>query len=150
MKLIFTFITLALLASNLYAQTASRTIFRYGEEVRIEPDSISQPKKFNAKVNEGKIYLSWSVANVTRPGMYVIERSDNGKDYDVIGFKKGVAAGAPVELSFYFTDREPLAGRSMYKVTHIADDNTYFEFEPVSVKIAKESKQSQPVTASSE
>lgn len=148
MKLIFTIISLLGLMAGANAQSNAKTIFRYGEEVLIRPDTIAQPKKLTAKANSGKIYLGWSVANSCKRGMYVIERSVNGSDYEVIGFKKSVAGSEYLQLSYYFTDQEPVGGKASYKVTHIAEDNTYFEFEPVTVKHPREAKSAPTLTAS--
>jgi hypothetical protein len=146
MKQFFTILALLAFAVSANAQSATRTIFRYGEEVRITPDTIAQPKKLTATASSGSIYLGWAVSSNSKTGIYVIERSVNGNDYEVIGFKKGVASSLPVQISFYFTDREPVGGKASYKVTHIAEDNTFFEFEPVTIK---RSKTTPALTASS-
>lgn len=131
---IVTLFALIFTISAATAQRGTKTIFRYGEEVHIKADTAAQPQKLTAKAAAGKIYLGWSVFNNCKAGMYVIERSIDGKDFEVIGFKKGVPSTIPLELNFFYTDSEPLSGKIVYKVTHIAQDNTYFEFSPVTIK----------------
>ena len=116
------------------AQHRVKTIFRYGEEVSINPDTAITVKKFTATPREGKVYLNWVVYNNMKNGMYVIERAIDGKEFEVIGFKKGIPTSLPLDLAFYYTDEPAVNCKISYKVTHIAEDNTYFEFPEVNVK----------------
>lgn len=132
-------ITLCVTAAK--AQQRVKTIFRYGEEVKIQHDTAITVKQFTATPRGGKVYLGWVVYNNLKNGMYVIERAADGQDFEVIGFKKGIASTIPLDLAFYYTDDYEVDGKVTYKVTHIADDNTYFEFPEVSVKEKKNTKQ---------
>jgi hypothetical protein len=128
---------IALASTTAKAQDYKRTINRYSQEVVITPDPAIQMKKFTARREGGKVYLNWVVFNNLKSGMYVIERAIDGKNYEVIGFKKGIASSLPLDLAFYFTDDMPVQGNATYKVMHISDDNSYFESHPVVVKTEK-------------
>lgn len=136
---LLTIISLGLTAAN--AQKNVKTIFRYGEEVSIKQDTAITVKKFTVTPREGKVYLGWVVYNNLKNGMYIIERAVDGQEFEVIGFKKGIATSLPLDLAFYYTDNYEPKGKVTYKVTHIADDNTYFEFPEVTIKGGKNSKQ---------
>ena len=113
------------------AQQRIKTIFRYGEEIKIEPDTAVKIKKLTVTPKEGKVYLSWVVFNNMKNGMYVIERSIDGNNFEVIGFKKGIPTSLPLDLTFYYSDNIEVNEKITYRVIHIAEDNTYFEFPEV-------------------
>jgi hypothetical protein len=118
-------------------QLETKTIYRYGEEIRISADTAAVPKKLTARIETGKVFLNWIVYNCTVPGMYIIERSIEGKDFQVIGFKQGIPTSIPLDLAFYYTDDQPINGKAVYRVTHISHDNKWFGFPEVTVKKVK-------------
>lgn len=83
-------------------------------------NEVSQPvykiEKFSSKQVAKKIYLNWTAVSTEDNCFFVIERSNNGIDYKSIGMKKGAKSPNNIPLLFSFTDEEPLAVNSYYRV----------------------------------
>lgn len=107
----------------------------------IPEDSISRVMVITVKASmiSGKILLQWSATG--KSGFYIIERSINSKDFEVIGAIK--AKGW--EMNFEFTDEslamtrnyyrikmQPSEGKSLYSNTIVAGiaDSVFCKFYP--------------------
>ncbi len=73
--------------------------------------------KQTAVFNSGKIYLNW----VTKPNspdcIYVIERSEDGANFEPVGLKEGV--GASIELLYSWVDTKPGATTNYYRIKQV-------------------------------
>jgi hypothetical protein len=70
---------------------------------------------FKGQVREGLSALQWLSANETADVAYIVERSDDGIDFTQIGVVKGLA-GAGQGASYHFTDPNPPAAQSLYRL----------------------------------
>ena len=70
---------------------------------------------FKGQVREGLSALQWISANETADGTFIVERSDDGVDFTPIGVVKGLA-GAGQGASYHFTDPNPPAAQSLYRL----------------------------------
>src|ERR1051326_7737117 len=70
----------------------------------MEKDTLSLLKSFSAKYNLGNVYLKWIVSNLRSDGLFIIYRSTDGINYDVIGYKNAVSVPVPNDIAYYFTD----------------------------------------------
>jgi len=82
----------------------------------------------------GKTYVRWLVKNDKKDGIFIVERSDDGVDFEALGFKDRVGTQLTVNLFYSFVDEEPLAGTSLYRVMQVGRDNTYKYSSVVKVK----------------
>ena len=70
--------------------------------------------------NTGKVYLNWVVKSNAEDCIYVIERSQDGLEYEPVGLKEGV--GSPLELLYSWVDTKPVAGNVHYRIKQINDE----------------------------
>lgn len=77
-----------------------------------------------------KIILSWMVSG-TLPDFFAIERSNNGKTYEVIT----VLTNLSTQKSYLWTDDAPVNGRSFYRIRYSfkEGDSLYSKTVPVTV-----------------
>ncbi len=88
-------------------------------------------KTFNAKLNNGKVNLSWTVGTETNVNRYEVERSANGKD-----FVKVATVTALGNASYSVSDANPLIGMNYYRLQGVDNDGTLSPFNELrSVKL---------------
>lgn len=71
-----------------------------------------------AKAN-GKVVVSWKVANEMNVNRYVVERSTDGFTYAAIGSVDALGAS-----SYNFTDATPADGKNLYRLRSVDRDNS--------------------------
>jgi hypothetical protein len=76
---------------------------------------------FKGQVREGLSALQWLSANETTDITYIVERSDDGSNFTPIGWIKGMA-GAGQGASYHFTDPNPPAAQSYYRLNITGGD----------------------------
>jgi len=77
-----------------------------------------------------KIILSWTVSN-SMPDFFAIERSDNGKSFEVVSVLSNLVA----EKIFQWTDDAPRKGKSFYRLRYAFKhgDSLYSKTIPVTI-----------------
>ena len=75
---------------------------------------------YNSIYNSGKVFVSWTSKNEPEDCVYIVERSENGKDFASVGVKEGI--GAEIELYYSWIDQTPPAGFSYYRVKKITKE----------------------------
>lgn len=90
------------------------------------PDTITNIVSFTAINNEGKVYLKWLVKDQQHDGLYLIERAEDGKNFDIVGIKESVGTTLKSALLYCFTDVSPMSKTAFYRVRHVGDNNEYF------------------------
>jgi hypothetical protein len=68
------------------------------------------------------INVKWVMRNQCTDGTYLIERSTDGENFEIVGLRRGVAAPNS-EMEFYFVDKEPPTGQVFYRIRHFGNDN---------------------------
>lgn len=89
---------------------------------------------FEANVEETAVVLHWSTASEINNDYFTILRSEDGIDYIEIDTLAGAGNSSKI-LHYSYTDKNPLAGRSYYRIQQ-TDFNGDFElFDPISIDI---------------
>lgn len=78
---------------------------------------------FTAKKNATGVQLDWKVGSETNNKQYIVSRSSNGKDYQLITTMKGAGA-SNTSLSYSYTDQTATGGTYYYKLEQEDLDGT--------------------------
>lgn len=70
--------------------------------------------------NTGKVYLNWVAKGNSNDCIYVIERSNDGNEFEPVGLKEGI--GSPLELLYSWVDAKPVAGTIHYRIKQIDNE----------------------------
>jgi hypothetical protein len=87
-------------------------------------------ERFGAMLSNGSINLNWQVGTENNVKGYEVERSATGTRFEKIGF-----VGATGSRSYSFADRQPLEGKSLYRLKTVDLDGTYSYSQIVGVNI---------------
>ncbi|RZM10892.1 MAG: hypothetical protein EOO88_47620, partial [Pedobacter sp.] len=88
------------------------------------------------KVNQ-LVQLSWSTLTEKGTSHFVIERTLDGKNYEVLG-RRASSGDSDQKKEYYFTDHAPLAGTNLYRIKIVDFDGFTDYSELVSVKFGEE------------
>ncbi len=90
---------------------------------------------FNAEYYDGKVYIEWSTATELNNLGFEIQRSQNGIDYNGLGFIEG--HGTTSEMQYYsFTDNTfNKVGKYYYRLKDISNDGEFHYSYEVQVNI---------------
>lgn len=97
-------------------------------------DTSAQLTFFAGKYFEGKTWLHWEVKNQSCDGMYLIYRSADGKEWEIIGRKEGIGVPVEIPIAYYLQDEHPHTGTNYYRLVHISKDKTYLVSEKISIE----------------
>ena len=88
---------------------------------------------FKAVYFEGKTYLNWKVQNEKQDDLFIIFRSFDNDNFEIIDIKQGI--GTPIEAPIFYSyiDKEPLDGISYYKILKVYADRSYYQSSVVMV-----------------
>lgn len=78
---------------------------------------------FSVLCEKGNSTLKWSTSTEYNNERFVIEKSENGIDFEIIGNITG-AGYSTVTLNYTFTDNDPVRGTSYYRLSQIDYDGT--------------------------
>lgn len=106
-----------------------------GSTASILPVKLS---KFSGKNIENANQLAWSTASEVGTTNFVIERSENGKDFYSIG-KQNAVGNSSVERNYTFNDANISNKTTLYYRLKINDNNGSYSYSSV-VKISKDTK----------
>lgn len=106
---------------------ASTTLLGKGN---LKPDSVDNFISFSPVYMEGKTYVRWLVKNDRKDGVFIVERSADGADFEALGFRDRVGTQLTVNLFYSYVDEEPLPGENHYRILQVGADNTY-RYSPV-------------------
>ena len=91
---------------------------------------------FKLSYQDGKVLLNWSTASETNNSHYLVERSENGKDFLAIGSVKG--AGTSTARNYYsFTDANTglVTGTLYYRIKQVDNDGGFDYSEVKSILV---------------
>jgi len=91
---------------------------------------------FTATLVERTVYLHWNTAKQKSNGLYVIYRSHDGGNYEVIGYKKGVGVPIQSDIAYYFADESPCPGTNYYGIVHIGCNQTFLASKIIGIENA--------------
>jgi hypothetical protein len=87
---------------------------------------------FTANPNENSIILRWSTASELNNDYFTLEKSHNGRDFDLLG--KVVGNGTKsTQTDYAYTDNNPYLGLSYYRLSQTDFDGTSEIFPAISV-----------------
>lgn len=96
-----------------------------------ERDKAAKITAFNAVYSNKKTHLSWAVKNQLKQGTYIIERSEDGAHFEIIGVEKGVPTKKRRSGLFFFTDESAEQVKTYYRIKHLANDNSVLVSEKI-------------------
>jgi hypothetical protein len=76
---------------------------------------------FNSNLENGVVNLNWSTASEKNNEKFNIERSQNGKDWEIIKLING-AGNSSNEIKYQYVDEAPMFGVSYYRLVQIDYD----------------------------
>ncbi len=88
-------------------------------------DSYNPILSFSPVHNGGKTYVRWLVSNDEKDGIFIVERSTDGVEFEALGFKDRVGSPLCVNLFYSFVDETPNPGQNYYRVMTVGTDQTY-------------------------
>lgn len=137
-------LALAFMAFGIAAQAQAPVASPTGLAAKsgLKEDTTNTFISFSPVYLEGKTYVRWLVKNDKKDGVFVVERSGDGIDYEALGFKDRVGTQLLVNLFYSFIDEEPLDGDNYYRIMQVGADNTYRYSASVKVKNTGTSAQS--------
>lgn len=116
----------------------------------LKKDDYNAISSFSPVYNGGKTYIRWLVSNDEKDGIFIVERSADGVDFEALGFKDRVGSPLCVNLFYSYIDEEPIAGANYYRVMSVGTDQTYTYSDVVRVRTDVASPASQPNSANLE
>lgn len=79
---------------------------------------------FDVFVNGKQVSISWKTAAETNNDYFSIEKSTDGESWELVEIVKG-AGNSPTILDYNTIDREPLTGRSFYRLKQTDYDGAF-------------------------
>ncbi|MFH1320772.1 MAG: hypothetical protein ABII90_08990 [Bacteroidota bacterium] len=110
-----------LLTSLLYAKNPKGDFALSGNSDKLN-NAMPYLVDHSAKYLEGNVYLKWRVKGQTDDCMYLIQRSDNGRDFNTVGYKAGIGSLPQLLILYCYIDKTPLQGTSYYRLMRIGWD----------------------------
>jgi hypothetical protein len=124
-------VCLVLAVLSAFSQTES--IEYISTPVSVDSVSVVSDLSTNIKDNN-RVILSWKVNDSIIPEFFSVERSVNGKDFDIIAIIK---ISRSVQ-KFEYTDESPVKGRSIYRIRCAWKEGAQVYSAPVTVQLTGE------------
>jgi len=129
-------IGIALISMNVHAQTTKTFVVAASSEApALIKDDVDNFISFSPVNVEGKVYLRWMVRNDRKDGVYIVERSDDGTNFESLGFKDRVGSDKNIKLFYSWIDVAPPSEEAHYRIMQVGVDRTYTYSDVVRVKI---------------
>jgi hypothetical protein len=94
---------------------------------------ITNIKALESRYFDGKVYLHLTVNGNTETKILAVERSLDGKNYEVIGYIEIHGNNAKMDLAYYFTDESPVVANLYYRLSGYTDFNEPIYSETINV-----------------
>ncbi|MDN3658236.1 T9SS type A sorting domain-containing protein [Ferruginibacter paludis] len=91
---------------------------------------------FTAGINNNQVTLKWKTASENNNKGFEIQRSQDGLNWDVLGFVSG-NINSSVEKKYEFVDMNPLSGTGFYRLRQVDQDEKFSYSAVASVKYLK-------------
>ncbi|WP_165822235.1 T9SS type A sorting domain-containing protein [Hymenobacter edaphi] len=88
---------------------------------------------FTAKLRNGRAYLNWVTAQEKNNRGFEVQRSQNGRDFQTIGFVNG-RGNTTTQSEYNHEDAQPLTGVSYYRLRQLDTDGTPHILPAVSIR----------------
>jgi len=127
------FMGLLTLGTELSAQQTFK-VAPPSEAKPLQKDSIDNFMSFSPVFAEGKTYLRWLVQNDKKDGVFIVERSEDGNQFEALGFKDRIGTDKTVNLFYSWVDDAPPKGFAHYRIMQVGVDNSFNYSDVVRVK----------------
>lgn len=117
-------------SQSLNAQSVSQSSSVLLNRGSLKADTLNTFISFSPVHLDGKTYVRWLVKNDKKDGVFIVERSEDGKEFEALGFRDRVGTQLLVNLFYSYIDEEPIAGENHYRVMQVGADNSY-RYSPV-------------------
>lgn len=101
---------------------------------QLHPEEKSNIISFSPVYTDGKTYIRWMVQNDEKDGIFIVEKSSDGVQFEALGFKDRIGSPLCVNLFYSFTDDTPFQGTTWYRIMAVSTDQTYAYSSVVRVK----------------
>ena len=101
-------------------------VYSNGKEVFMKKDTCLRLQSFSAQSENGKICIRWSVSNLKSVGTFLVYRSNDGLNYEIIGIRQSEKETGAVSAVYYYVDCSPVSPQCCYKIVHLGINNAYF------------------------
>jgi hypothetical protein len=118
------FMGLLTLGTSLSAQQTFK-VASPSEAKPLQKDSIDNFMSFSPVFAEGKTYLRWLVQNDKKDGVFIVERSEDGNQFEALGFKDRIGTDKNVNLFYTWIDDTPPKGFAHYRIMQVGVDNSF-------------------------
>lgn len=119
-------------AFSLTGQSFSQLVPTFGNLLVLPVELTS----FTANPKENQVYLDWQTASELNNLGFEVEKSTDGRSWEMIGFVAGT--GTSTEMSTYrFIDKSPVSGTNYYRLKQTDIDGD-FEFSEILLIIYKD------------
>jgi hypothetical protein len=124
------FVTAGLLFSQFaFAQLPVQNEGVTNAQVTEEESPVMSLTSLTGKLVDGIVYLKWTMRGEQTASLFVVERSADGEDYTSLGSKEGYQVPNPeMELLYCFSDEQPVAGTSFYRIRQFRPDGEVYSF----------------------
>ena len=95
-------------------------------------DSVAELKKFTGKIFGDVCYLHWNITNQHQDGIYLIFKSFDNKNFDLLGQKQGIGIPNSLEIAYYYKD-EIAYESAYYKLVHLSKNYSLLMSEVIYV-----------------
>jgi len=89
---------------------------------------------FTATQKHNAVQLNWATASEKDNKQFIVERSQNGKEFTSIATVNGKGTST-IHSNYSFTDAEPPAGVSYYRLKQVDLDGTFVYSKTVTIKV---------------
>lgn len=120
--------------SNAQISEQSFKVQAPSEAQELQRDSVDNFLSFSPVFVEGKTYLRWLVENDKKDGVFIVERSEDGDQFEALGFKDRVGSLKEVNLFYSYVDEAPPVGFAHYRIMQVGVDHTFNYSDVVRVK----------------
>lgn len=86
--------------------------------------SSSTLVSFSAILYDGKVYVNWVIKGEKKDGLYLIERSEDGNNYKLTGWRDGIGTPLDLELLYSWIDEHPEKGTTYYRLKRVNEDGS--------------------------
>lgn len=102
---------------------------------------------FKAIYNTGSVYLKWLVKNEKEDGLFIIERSGSGKNFEAIAYKQGIGVPLSCPILYCSIDKSPLQDTSYYRLVKTLQDGRFYCSEAIMLVSPPQAGDDNPVRA---
>lgn len=121
-------------ANTVHAQL-DESILINGKEVFLHKDNLMNIRSLLIRQVEDKVYLSWVAENQKCDGTFIVYRSSDGQNFEIIGVQQAVKTPDNNAVGYGFIDNVSVPyGQVYYKIMHLGTDNSFYVSNEVHIK----------------